>query len=123
MFLFEEQARFDARVILVAHDNKNRPRQAPDLFLESVERRPSALKATLRMRRALRVVTRQRRHELHKPARVLDLEGNPVRRLTVGLGDLGRPKRFEVAGISLRALAERLDTGRLRTGPDAGKRQ
>src|SRR5882724_13580361 len=92
--LFEEQARLDTRVILIANDDQSRQRQAPDAIFEGVDRRPSALKATLGMSRPLRVVTRQRLHEFQKSARVLDLERNPVRRITVGLGDLGGSERF-----------------------------
>src|SRR5882672_11813221 len=104
--LFEEQARLDTRVIFIANDDQSRQRQVPDAILEGVDRRPPALKATLGMSRPLRVVTCQRFHEFEKSARVLDLEGNPVRRITIGLGDLGGSERFEVAGIVLRAFAE-----------------
>src|SRR5258705_10485456 len=43
--------------------------------------------------------------------------------ITIGLGDLGGSERFEVTGILLRAFAEGIDMGWLRTGADAGERQ
>ena len=121
--VFEKQAGLDAGVVLVAEDNENRQRQLSEPGFVFIERGPPGLKAALGMGRSLRIMARQRGHEFGKSTRVLGLEADPVRRLSVDFGGLRRSLRLENARVLLVAFAERLDALRLRTGADAGQRQ
>ena len=118
----QEQAGLDAIVVLVAADDQRRRRDFPDRLGQGVDRGPAALEAAHGVGGALGIVPCQRGIEIGMPARVLDQEGNPARRLARHLRNLHGAEFLELLGIVPALPAKRLQVFQARTRADAGKR-
>ena len=120
--LLQKHAGLDAIVVLVAADDQRRRRHFPDRIRHGVDRGPAALKTAHGVGRTLGVVAGQRGIEIRVPARVLQQERNPARRLARDLCDLDRADRLILLGIGAALLAKGLEIFDGRAGADGGER-
>jgi hypothetical protein len=118
----QKQARFDARIVLVAADDKCRRRHFGDGVGHGVDRGSAALETAHRVGGTPGIVAPQCCVEVGMAARVFHQERNPARRLTRRLGDLDRADCVVLVCRRLALPAEGVEVLKARSGADAGQR-